>query len=333
MPEKKLSGLDRSATLMMALDEDTAAEIFKHLSAYSAQTLGTRMANLGHVSSEQINDVLSDLGDELDQYGAINLNSSEHIRSILTKALGEERASSVLEDIFESDHDDGIDALNLMEANMVAEIIRDEHPQIIATIIVHLERNQAAKVLLSFSEELRNDVILRVATFSGVQPEALAELTEVLSSLFNGQNLKRSQMGGVSTTAEILNRLNENQEQAALTNLKEHDAALAQKIIDEMFVFGDLARLDDLAMQRLVAELDNDILSVALKGADEALLEQFTSNMATRTAELLRDDMEMRGPLRMSQVEAERKRILETVRRLAEAGEITLSSDDNDEYV
>jgi flagellar motor switch protein FliG len=332
MPEKRLSGLDRSATLMMALDDDTAAEIFKQLSAYSAQKLGTRMANLGHVSTEQIDDVLNELSDELDQYGAININSSEHIRSVLTKALGEERAASVLEDIFESDHDDGIDALNLMEANVVAEIIRDEHPQIIATIIVHLERNQAAKVLLHFSEELRNDVILRVATFSGVQPEALAELTEVLSSLFNGQNLKRSQMGGVSATAEILNRLNEQQEEKALTNLKAHDATLAQKIIDEMFVFGDLGRLDDLAIQRLAAELDNDILAVALKGANAALLERFTNNMSTRAAELLRDDMEMRGPLRLSQVEAERKRILDAVRRLVESGEITLGTDD-DEYV
>lgn len=326
------SGLDRSAILMMAMDDDTAAEVFKHLSSRDAQQLGMRMAALRNVSSEQIEDVLREFNDELDQYGAININSSDHIRSVLVKAMGEERAASLLEDIFENNEGSGIDALNMMEANVVAEMIRDEHPQIIATIIVHLERNQAADVLLCFEERLRNDVILRVATFSGVQPAALAELTEVLGSLLDGQNLKRSKMGGVSTAAEILNLLNSAHEEAALASVREHDENLAQRIIDEMFVFEDLEKADNRTMQRILIELDNDTLAVALKGTSEGLFTRFTANMASRAADLLREDMEMRGPVRLSQVESERKRILDTVRRLADAGEITLSGDD-DEYV
>ncbi|HET7313675.1 flagellar motor switch protein FliG [Salinisphaera sp.] len=326
------TGLDRSAILMMALDGDTAAEVFKHLSGRDAQQLGMRMAGLRNVSSEQIEEVLREFNDELDQYGAININSSDHIRSVLVKAMGEERAASLLEDIFENNEGSGIDALNMMDANVVAEMIRDEHPQIIATIIVHLERGQAADVLLCFDERLRNDVILRVATFSGVQPAALAELTEVLGSLLDGPNLKRSKMGGVNTAAEILNLLNTAQEEAALASVREHDESLAQRIIDEMFVFEDLEKADNRTMQRILVELDNDMLAVALKGTSETLFARFTSNMATRAADLLREDMEMRGPVRLSQVENERKRILDAVRRLADSGEITLSGDD-DEYV
>lgn len=332
MASTERTGLDRSAILMMALDDDSAAEVFKHLSNRDAQQLGMRMAGLRNVSNDDITEILTEFNDELDQYGAISIGSSEHIRSVLVKAMGEERAASLLEDIFDSNEGSGIDALNIMEPNLVAEMIRDEHPQIIATIVVHLERGQAADVLLHFDERLRNDVILRVATFSGVQPAALAELTEVLSSMLDGQNLKRSKMGGVNTAAEILNLLSSNQEESALASVRDHDELLAQKIIDEMFVFEDLERADNRTMQRILQELDNDILAVALKGVSDELFQRFTANMAGRAADLLREDMEMRGPVRLSQVEAERKRILDAVRRLAETGEITLNSDD-DEYV
>ncbi|MES1923770.1 flagellar motor switch protein FliG [Salinisphaera sp. T31B1] len=326
------AGIERSAILMMALDEDTAAEVFKHLPPHSAQELGLRMAGLSHISNERIGAVMREFNEELDQYSAVNLHSSDHIRSILIKAMGEERASGLLEDIFDTGQGAGIDALNMMEANVVAEMIRDEHPQIIATIVVHLERAQASEVLAHFNESLRNDVVLRVATFSGVQPAALAELTEVLSSLLDGQNLKRSKMGGINTAAEILNLMNSAQEESVINSVRIHDEALAQKILDEMFVFEDLESADNRTIQRLLQDLDTNTLAVALKGTSAGLQQRFTDNMANRAGELLREDMEMRGPLRLSQVEAERKRILDQVRRLADAGEITLSKDD-DEYV
>jgi len=326
------AGIERSAILMMAIDEDTAAEVFKYLPPHGAQELGLRMAGLSHISNERIGEVMREFNEELDQYSAVNVHSSDHIRSILIKAMGEERASSLLEDIFETSNGSGIDALNMMEANVVAELIRDEHPQIIATIVVHLERAQASEVLTHFHENLRNDVVLRVATFSGVQPAALAELTEVLSSMLDGQNLKRSKMGGVNTAAEILNLMNSAQEESVITSVRAHDETLAQRILDEMFVFEDLENVDNRTIQRLLQDLDTNTLAVALKGAPAVLLQRFTDNMANRAAELLREDMEMRGPMRVSQVEAERKQILELVRRLADSGEITLSKDD-DEYV
>ncbi len=325
-------GVERGAILMMTLDEDTAAEIFKFLPPREVQELGLKMAGLRQVSHEQITEVMREFSDELDQFSAVNVHSSDHIRSVLIKAMGEERASSLLEDMFETSNGSGIDALNMMEATVVAEMIRDEHPQIIATVMVHLERAQASEVLLHFEESLRNDVVLRVATFSGVQPAALQELTEALGSLLDGQNLKRAKMGGINTAAEILNLMNSAHEESVIASVREHDETLAQKILDEMFVFEDLAQVDDRAIKRLLQDIDSNSLVVALKGAPEELFNRFTANMANRAAELLREDMEMRGPVRVSQVESERKEILQLVRRLADTGEITLSKGD-DEYV
>ncbi|MGR4067913.1 flagellar motor switch protein FliG [Billgrantia sp. C5P2] len=330
---KTMSGVRRSAILMLALDEDSAAEVFKYLAPKEIQQLSMEMAEMDQVSHEDMQQVMMEFHRETEEFIALNLNSSEHIRSVLTKALGSERATSLIEDILESTGtSSGIDSLNLMEASMVAELIRDEHPQIIATILVHLERHQAADVLELFDDKLRNDVVLRIATFSGVQPAALQELTEVLSGMLDGQNLKRSKMGGVRTAAEILNLMNSSLEETAIETVRAHSEDLAQKIIDEMFLFENLMDLDDRSIQLVLKEIDTNSLVVALKGAPEALMEKFLRNMSRRAADLLREDMEARGPIRVSQVEAEQKSVLQVVRRLADSGEIVLSGGD-DTYV
>ncbi|KAA0014478.1 flagellar motor switch protein FliG [Billgrantia pellis] len=330
---KPMSGVRRSAILMLALDEDSAAEVFKYLAPKEIQQLSMEMAELDQVSHEDMQQVMLEFHRETEEFIALNLNSSDHIRSVLTKALGSERATSLIEDILESTGtSSGIDSLNLMEASMVAELIREEHPQIIATILVHLERHQAADILELFDDKLRNDVVLRIATFSGVQPAALQELTEVLSGMLDGQNLKRSKMGGVRTAAEILNLMNSSLEETAIETVRAHSEDLAQKIIDEMFLFENLMDLDDRSIQLLLKEIDTNSLVVALKGAPEGLMEKFLRNMSRRAADLMREDMEARGPIRVSQVEAEQKAILQVVRRLADSGEIVLSGGD-DTYV
>ncbi len=330
---KAMNGVRRSAILMLALDEDSAAEVFKFLSPKEIQQLSMEMADMGQVSHEDMQQVMLEFHRETEEFIALNLNSSDHIRSVLTKALGSERATSIIEDILESSgSSSGIDSLNLMEASMVAELIRDEHPQIIATILVHLERHQAADILELFDDKLRNDVVLRIATFSGVQPAALQELTEVLSGMLDGQNLKRSKMGGVRTAAEILNLMNSALEETAIERVRAHSEYLAHKIIDEMFLFENLMDLDDRSIQLVLKEIDTNSLVVALKGAPEGLMEKFLRNMSRRAADLMREDMEARGPIRVSQVEAEQKAILQVVRRLADSGEIVLSGGD-DTYV
>ncbi|MFJ4344808.1 flagellar motor switch protein FliG [Pseudomonas sp. NPDC089401] len=329
----KLSGARRSAILLLSLDADSAAEVFKFLPGQEVEDISREMAGLSQVSHDEMRQVLADFMDETEQYAAINIQSSDHIRAVLTKALGTERAASLIDDILETSNTvSGIDKLNLMEAQMVAEMIRDEHPQIVATILVHLERNQASAILQLLTERLRNDIILRIATFSGVQPVALHELTEVLGGMLDGQSLKRSKMGGVKAAAEILNLMASSQEASAIENLRNYNADLAQKTLDEMFLFENLAEVDDRSIQTLLQNIDSNSLSIALKGASAPLLERFMRNMSQRAATLFREDMEARGPIRMSQIENEQKSILQVVRRLSETGDMVTARGD-DAYV
>ncbi|CAM5209964.1 Flagellar motor switch protein FliG OS=Castellaniella defragrans (strain DSM / CCUG 39792 /65Phen) OX=1437824 GN=BN940_11731 PE=3 SV=1 [Castellaniella denitrificans] len=326
--------LTRCAILMMSLGEDAAAEVFKYLSSREVQQIGSAMANLKQITRSDVDQVLEDFRREADQFMAVTLGSDDYIRSVLTKALGTDRAAGLIEDILEAGEGtgSGIDALNWLEPANVAELIADEHPQIIATILVHLERDRASAILALLNERLRNDVMMRIATFGGVQPSALHELTEVLNEVLSGQGAKRSKMGGVRTAAEILNFMNTAEEEAVVSSLREIDADLAQRIIDEMFVFDNLVDVEDAAIQLILKEIDTASLTIALKGASEELCAKFFKNMSNRAAEILRDDLEAQGPVRMSRVETEQKAILMVARKLADAGQINLSMG-NDEYV
>lgn len=327
--------LNRCAILIMSLGEDAAAEVFKYLSAREVQQIGTAMANLKQVTRGDVDKVLEDFRQEADQFMAITLGSDEYIRSVLTKALGTDRAAGLIEDILEgsSDSASGIDALNWLDAQNVAELIMDEHPQIIATILVHLERDRASDVLALLPERLRNDVMLRIATFGGVQPAALQELTEVLNNVLSGQGAKRSKMGGVRAAAEIINYMSSAEEESVVASLRELDNDLAQRIVDEMFVFENLVDVEDTAIQLILKEIDTEQLTIALKGAPEELREKFYRNMSNRAADMLREDIDAMGPVRMSRVDEEQKNILGAARKLAEAGQLTLSRAANDEYV
>lgn len=326
---KPMSGLRRAAILLLVLEEEPAAEVFKHFTPTQIQKISKEMTRLSDVSHNDIKAVLEmfhqDLADtpSLDKY-------DDYVRTVLTKALGSDRANTLIEDVLEQKVGGiGIEALNMMDIPEVAEMIKDEHPQIIATILIHLDRAQAAGVLELFDERLRNDVVLRVATFTGVQPAALQELTEVLGGMLDGQSLKRSKMGGVRTAAEILNLLSAGQEDTALENIRAYNDELAQKIIDEMFLFENLLDLDDRSIQILLRQIETSSLVVALKGAADDLVDKFLSNMSQRAAQLIREEMETRGPVRVSQVETEQKAILQIVRRLADNGDIVLSSGDD----
>ena len=328
-----LSGTEKSAVMLMTLGEDQAAEVFKHLNNKEVQQLSMAVSNMRQVSNAELAEVLTEFEEAAIQYAALNINTNDYLRSVLVKALGEDRAASLLEDILEKHESaSGIESLNYMEPQTVADIIRDEHPQIIATILVHLKRNLAADVLELFDERQRNDIMLRIATFGGVQPAALAELTEVLNNLLDGQNLKRSKMGGVRTAAEIINLMKSQQEEGVIGAMRDYDGELAQRIIDEMFLFENLIEVDNRSIQRILQDVSNDSLVIALKGCNEELREHFLRNMSTRAAEIVRDDLESRSPVRMSQVENEQKSILLMVRRLMETGEIVIGGCD-DVYV
>ena len=327
-------GVTKGAILMLALGEEEAAEVMKYLGPREVQKLGAAMSTMKAVASEQLESVLNDFRNETEQNTSFGLDSDEYIRTVLTKALGEDKASSLLTRILGTRDASGIESLKWMDAQSVADLIRNEHPQIIATILVHLERYHACEVLDHFTERLRNDVMLRIATLDGVQPAALRELNEVLTKLLSGnENLKKKPMGGVRAAAEILNFMKGENETSVMENLKSYDGEMAQEIMDEMFIFDNILDIEDRGIQIILREVQSDSLIIALKGASEELREKIFKNMSQRAAEAMREDLESKGPVRLSEVEAQQKEILQIVRRLADEGQIQLGAKGDDAYI
>ena len=327
-------GVLKGAVLMLALGEEEAAEVMKHLGPREVQKLGAAMSTMKSIPSEDLEKVLRDFRAETEKSTSIGLDSDEYIRTVLTKALGEDKAASLLNRILGTRDASGIESLKWMDAQSVADLVRNEHPQIIATILVHLERYHACEVLTFFSERLRNDVVLRIATLDGIQPAALRELNEVLTKLMTGnESLKKKPIGGVRAAAEILNFLSGEMETSVMDNLKSYDGDMAQKIMDEMFVFENIIDIDDRGIQMLLREVQSESLIIALKGTGQELREKFFKNMSQRAAQLMREDLEAKGPVRLSEVEAQQKEILQIVRRLSEEGQIILGAKGDDAYV
>ncbi len=328
------AGVQKGAILMLALGEDEASEVMKYLGPREVQKLGAAMAAMKAVASEELESVLEEFRAETEQNTSLGVDSDDYIRVVLTKALGDDKAASLLNRILGTRDASGIESLKWMDAQSVAELIRNEHPQIIATILVHLERYHACEVLDHFSERLRNDVVLRIATLDGVQPAALRELNEVLTKLLTGnESLKKKPMGGVRTAAEILNFLSGENEASVMANLKNYDGDMAQKIMDEMFVFENIMDIDDRGIQILLREVQSESLIIALKGSSQDMREKIFKNMSQRAAEMMREDLESKGPVRLSEVEAQQKEILQIVRRLADEGQIILGAKGEDSYV
>ena len=328
------NGVMRGAILMLALGEDEAAEVMKYLGPREVQKLGAAMASLKAVGHEDVEAALDSFMRQADANTSFGLDSDEYIRSVLTKALGDDKAAGLLNRILQGRDASGIESLKWMDAQTVAEFIKNEHPQIIATILVHLEADQAAEVIGYFSERLRQDVMLRIATLDGIKPAALTELNDVLTKLLSGnENLKKKSIGGVKSAANIMNFMSGDNETALMESLRNYDEEMAQKIMDEMFVFDNLVELDDRSIQTILKEVQSDSLIVALKGTSSELREKVFANMSTRAAEMLKDDLETRGPVRLSEVEAQQKLILQTVRRLADEGQIALGTTAEDTYV
>lgn len=327
-------GLTRSAILLMSLGEEGAAEVFKYLGPREVQKLGQSMAGLRNVKRDIMENVLSSFCAEAEAKTTLGMASGEYVRNVLVKALGDDKAAALIDRILHGGDTSGIEGLKWMDSSTVAELIQGEHPQIIATILVHLDRDQASEILGFMTERLRNDVVLRIATLDGIQPAALRELNDVLTKLLSGNNnIKKSPMGGVRTAAEILNFMGSAVEGSVIESVREYDGDLAQKILDQMFVFEDLLELDDKAIQLILREVQSDSLIIALKGAAPELREKIFKNMSQRAAEMLREDLEAKGPVRVTEVEAQQKEMLKIVRRLSDEGQIALGGKAEEAYV
>jgi flagellar motor switch protein FliG len=327
-------GLTNSAILLMSIGEEQAAEVFKYLTPKEVQKLGETMARLKSVDRVQVDNVIDTFTKDIESTASLVADSDEYVRSVLIKALGEDKAGFLIDRILAGRDVSGIEGLKWMDADTISELIKNEHPQIIASILVHLEQDQAADVLGKFTERIRNDVLLRIATIDGIQPNALAELNDVLSKLMQGSDkLKKTTLGGVKSAASILNFMGASVEQATLESIREFDAELASKIEEQMFTFENLLDLDDRSIQLVLREIQTESLTIALKGAQEEIRQKIYKNMSSRAAEMLREDLESRGPVKVADVESEQKEILKAVRRLAEDGQISLGGKGEDAYV
>jgi flagellar motor switch protein FliG len=327
-------GIENAAILLMSLGEEEAAEVFKHLEPKEVQALGECIAKMKAVTREKVETVI-DKFDALAQTESMLVpDNDEYVKAVLRKALGDEKANLLIDRILQGSDVTGIESLKWMDAVSVAELLRNEHPQIVAAILVHLEFDQAADVLKQLTERQRNEVMVRIATLDGIQPSALKDLNEVMSKvLAGGDRMRKSSLGGVKTAAEILNMLGSALETGVLDFVRESDNDLAQKIMDNMFTFDDMEKLDDKGIQLLMKEVQSESLVIALKGATPALREKIFRNMSTRAAETLREDLESRGPVRLSEVEAEQKEMLKIVRRLSDEGQIVMGGGGDEQFV
>ncbi len=334
MPENnaQLSGTERAAILLMSLGEKDAAEILKHMGPKEVQKLGQAMAGLNNVSKVQVSEVLDELISSIDGQTSLGVGSEDYIRKVLNQALGADKASGLIDRILIGRNTKGLEALKWMDPRAVAEIIRLEHPQIIAIVLSYLDGDQSAEVLKQMPERMQSDLLMRIATLDGIQPSALRELDEIMERQFAGNtaNVKSASVGGIKTAANILNFIDSAREVKIMETIKDVDADIGQKIEDLMFVFDDLASVDDRGMQAILREISGEVLIMALKGADEDLKENIFRNMSKRAAEMLRDDLEAKGPARLSEVEAAQKEILAIARRMSEAGEISLGGKGED---
>jgi len=336
MPERgdiNRNGTERAAILLLTLGEQEAAQILKHMSAKEVQRVGAAMAKVKNVSRTEVEKVVAEFTTNVEAQTSVGIGADEFLRKALVNALGEDKAAAIIDRISIGRSTKGLEALKWLDARAVAELVRLEHPQMIAIVLAYLESDHAAEVLQLLPSGMRADIVVRIATLDGVQPTALTELDDIIEKQFSGNSsAKTSLLGGAKAAADIMNALEPSHESSIMEQITKSDEQLATTIQDLVFVFDDLIDLDDRSMQELLRQVPGDQLLLALKGADEPLKEKIFKNMSQRAAEMLKDDLEAKGPVRVADVEGAQKIILQTARKLAAAGTIALGGK-GEEYV
>ncbi len=318
-------GLDKAAILLMSLGELEASAILRHMGPKEVQSVGTAMSGVANVGRDKVETVLDVFLTLLTNQTSLGIGTNDYIRSVMVKALGKEKASSVIDRILLGSNSQGLESLKWMDAKAVAEIIHMEHPQIIAIVLCYLEPDQAAQVLAALPETARADVIMRIATMDGIQPSAIRELDQIMESHFTEDlNIKSTTVGGPKIAADILNLIESAMEAEIMESVRESDSELSDEISELMFVFDNLMSVDDRGIQTLLRDISTDTLVLALKGAEEELRQKFLKNMSQRAAQMLSEDMDAKGPVRVSDVETAQKEILTIARQKEADGELML---------
>jgi len=330
----QLNGITKAAIVLMAIGEECASKVLSHLGPKDVQELGYEMTHLKEIDFKEVTQVLRQFSETVEQKTGLTQGADEYVRKVMARALGQDKANNLMDRILQDNSKKGLETLKWMDPRSIAEIIRLEHPQIIALVLTYLDPDQAADVMEFFNEKLRADVLLRIANIDRIQPDALKELNDIMEDQFLGNsNLKMSAVGGVKTAAQILNHMDASFESEILDNIKELAPEIGQSIQDVMFVFENIADLVDRDIQTVLREISSGSLILALKNAEEKVKMRIFKNMSKRAAQMLQEDLEAKGPVKISDVDAAQKEILSTVRRLADAGEISLRAKVNDEYV
>jgi flagellar motor switch protein FliG len=330
----KQNGIEKAAVLLLTLGESEAAQILKHMGARDVQRVGAAMAELKNVTREQVAMVLQEFTSTVGQQTSLGVGSDEFVRKVLIDALGDDKAANVIDRIKLGGPRKGFDKLKWMDPRAVAELLQNEHPQVISIVLAYLESNQAAEVLTFLPDNMRADLVMRVATLEGVRPSALSELDEMLEKrVSSGGSNQPSTLGGAKVAAAMLNVVEGGKSQAILADIAKADEPLQTRIQELMFVFDDLASIDDRGMQELLRQVPSDRLLVALKGAEDDLKTKIFKNMSQRAAETLKEDLDSKGPVKLSEVEAAQKEIIAIARKLAEAGTLSLGGGGTDQYV
>lgn len=330
----KLDGVEKASILLLSLSEEDAAQILKHLEPKQVQKVGMAMASIDDLSQDKISAVHNLFIEQIQSFSTIGFQSEDFIKKALTAALGEDKAASLIDQIVMGSGAKGLDSLKWMDSKQVANIIRNEHPQIQTIVLSYLEPEQSAEIIAQFPEKVRLDLTMRIANLEEVQPAALQELNEIMEKQFAGQaGAQAAKMGGLKAAADIMNYLDTNVEGQLMDSIREHDEEMSQQIQDLMFVFENLNDVEDRGIQAILREVQQDVLMKAIKGADDTLKQKILGNMSKRAAEMMADDLEAMAPVRISEVETAQKEILSVARRLADSGEIMLGGSGGEEFL
>ncbi len=318
-------GVERAAILLLGLGEENAAEVIRYLEPRQVQKVGETMSNLASLSQNKIDDVLDEFLAEAKTQTSLGVDAEKYVKSVLKTALGDVKARPIIDRIIVSEQDGGLNQLKWLEGKTVAEVIRNEHPQVIATILTYLDSEQSAEVIKNLPEDKRVDVVMRMCAIDSIKPEALNELGQIIDEQIAGVRTgKSASVGGIKSVADVINFLDGSTETQILEGITDLSEDIAEQIQDKMFVFENLNEMDGRSIQALLREVSTDSLMIALKGGTERVKEKMFSNMSKRAADLLRDDLEAQGPVKVSEVEVAQKEIISIARRLAESGEISL---------
>ena len=331
---ESLTGTQKCAILMMLLGEDEASEIMRNLSPKEVQTLGTAMYSVQGLPQETVNMVLDEFLSIIKAQTSLGIAGDSYIKNVLTKALGEDKAESVLGRITPRDSVQAIEILEWLDARSITDLIIDEHPQIISLVISYLDPGIAADVLNFLPEKIQSDIVKRIATLQTIQPEAVNELNRVMQKVFSSNaSLRASKVGGVQAAAKIMNFCKQDMEGRIMKDILKEDKALMQGIQDNMFVFETLLLSDDKSLQTLLRAVEDDLIILALKGADEELRSKLFGCMSQRAAANIQDEMEALGPVRLTEVQEAQKQIIAVARRMSDEGAIVLAGRGGDDYV